>query len=79
MSVDLEKIQKEIDRLKRESHQDTKDLCNIFTSLNALRHRLNQHEEVLRDFNERFWDLLIIFCPELRTKESNTELFSATH
>jgi predicted nucleic acid-binding Zn-ribbon protein len=79
MSVDLEKIQKEIDRLKRQIHEDTKDLCNIFTSLNAIRHRLDQQEEILRDFNERFWDLLIIICPESRIKESNTELFSTIH
>lgn len=78
MSVDLERIQKEIDRLKRESHQDTKDICSIFTSLNAIRHRLNQHEKVLRDFNQRFFDLLFMISPELMLKEDSREL-SSTH
>lgn len=78
MSVDLERIQKEIDRLKRESHQDTKDICSIFTSLNALRHRLDQHEEVLRDFNERFFDILFMISPELMLKKESRVL-SSTH
>ena len=78
MSADLKRIQKEIDRLKRESHQDTKDICSIFISLNALRHRLDQHEEVLRDFNKRFFDLLFMIEPELMLKEDSREL-SSTH
>ena len=74
-----EKLQKEIERLKRQIHEDTKDLCNIFTSLNALRHRLDQHEEVLRDFNERFFDLLFIINPEEMEKEIKKELSGSTH
>jgi len=79
MSVSFEKLQKEVDRLKRESHQDTKDICSIFTSLNALRHRLDQHEEVLRDFNERFFDLLFMIDTEEMAKEIKKELSASSH
>jgi hypothetical protein len=78
MSVSIEKLQKEIERLKRQIHEDTKDLCSVFTSLGAIRHRLDQHEEVLRDFNERFFDLLFMISPELMLKEDSREL-SSTH
>ncbi len=55
MSVSIEKLKKEVDPWYTGTQipEGIKDLCNIFTSINAIRYRLNQHDEVLRDFNSQ--------------------------
>lgn len=79
MSISIEKLKKEIERLKRQIHEDTKDICKIFTSLGAIRHRLDRHEQILADFDQRFFDLFFVISPEVMSKEVEKGLSATAH
>ncbi len=79
MSVSIEKLQKEIERIKRQIHEDTKTFLGIFQRLRSAEHKLSVHEDALKDFNERFFDLLFMINPELMAKEIKKELSASTH
>jgi NAD(P)H-flavin reductase len=79
MSVSIEKLKKQIDRLKSQIHEDTKTFLEIFQRLRSAEHKLSVHEDALKDFNERFFDLLFLISPEAMAKEIKKELSAATH
>ncbi|MCK4859040.1 MAG: hypothetical protein KAS87_00590 [Candidatus Omnitrophica bacterium] len=79
MSVSIEKIKKEVERLKRQIHEDTKTFLEIFQRLRSAEHKLSVHEDALKDFNERFFDILFMISPEVMAKEITKELSVQTH
>ena len=79
MSVSLEKLKKEVDRLKRQIHEDTKTFLEIFQRLRSAEHKLSVHEDALKDFSERFFDLFFMISPEVMAKEIKKELSASTH
>ena len=79
MSISIEKLQKEIERLRRQIHEDTKTFLEIFQRLRSAEHKLSVHEDALKDFNERFFDILFMISPEVMSKEITKELSASTH
>jgi len=47
MSISIEKLKKQIDRLKRQIHEDTKTFLEIFQRLRSAEHKLSVHEDAL--------------------------------
>ncbi|MFX0139069.1 MAG: hypothetical protein ACFFDN_35840 [Candidatus Hodarchaeota archaeon] len=80
MSLSLEeKLRKEIDRLKRQNHEDTKAFLEIFGRLRSVEHTLRVFDGVLRDFNQRFFDILFLINPEATVEVLKEELTKSTH
>ena len=79
MSVSIEKLKKEIERLKKWHYENTKTFLEIFQRLRSAEHKLSVHEDALKDFNQRFFDILFMISPEVMVKEIKRELSAATH
>ncbi|MFX0139537.1 MAG: hypothetical protein ACFFDN_38200 [Candidatus Hodarchaeota archaeon] len=80
MSLSLEeKLREEIKRLRRHLNENDRAFLEIFGRLRSVEHTLRVFDDVLRDFNQRFFDLLFLINPEATVEVLKEELTKSIH